>query len=283
MGTLTNKFTAIGHAKNITNVISYIALIAYIKISGCCSKSWSLPGRESFKEWKPFLKLGVYGAAFTCLEWWAFEVINILSGYIESTSLAASIGLSNINLLFAMIPFGIGMATTTLIGNSLGELSAFNAKVFAKASVIVNGVIILVCSSLLILFSRYVSYFFTEDASVGNMIIKLIPLLALEEVFDTTQTILGKVIVGMGKQEHCSKIALIVYYAILLPMAYVLGIRWKRGVLGLWEATTIGMALLTLSYGYVILTSSWEKIVEEVREYLTMVKQSEKSICMDKL
>ena len=276
MNVFTNKLSAIAYAKNFTNLLSYTSLLLYITLSKCCKESWTFPKKESFKDWGPFIKLAVYGAAFTCLEWWACEIINIFAGYIESTSLAASIAISNLNILYCMIPFGIGMTATTLIGNSLGELSSFNAKTYAKAAGIINAIIVFIMGALMIIFSKGIASFFTEDREVASIIIKILPLLALEEMFDTTQTILGKVIIGMGKQEMSSKIALVVYYAIMLPLAYIMGLKLKLGAFGLWEAMAIGMAILTVCYFMVIYRSDWEKLVQEVIEYLEIIQKKSK-------
>jgi MATE family multidrug resistance protein len=47
--------------------------------------------RESFKGLGNYLKIGIPSAMMLCLEWWAFEIIHIMVGYIGVDEQAANV------------------------------------------------------------------------------------------------------------------------------------------------------------------------------------------------
>jgi MATE family multidrug resistance protein len=55
-----------------------------------------------------------------CFEWWAFEVLAVLSGYISVAALAAEVVIINIVSFIFMMPLGISYAASSLTGNYLG-------------------------------------------------------------------------------------------------------------------------------------------------------------------
>jgi len=71
---------------------------------------------EAFKKWKEFLALGIPGLFMLCLEFWAFEVIALMAGWMGTTELAAqsvcfstkmlyTLFLISIFMLFSLAPF----------------------------------------------------------------------------------------------------------------------------------------------------------------------------------
>lgn len=56
------------------------------------------PSRNAFKEWKAFLKVAVPGMAMLCAEWWYFELISILAGYVGVEDQAIMVILINIGI-----------------------------------------------------------------------------------------------------------------------------------------------------------------------------------------
>jgi MATE family multidrug resistance protein len=70
-------------------------------------QSWFFPNRDSFTGLWDYLKIGVPSAALLCLEWWSFELMTLLAGYISVEAMAAQVILLNISMTFFMIPLGI--------------------------------------------------------------------------------------------------------------------------------------------------------------------------------
>lgn len=60
---------------------------------------------------------------FFCLEWGAFQILILMSGYIGKNELAAQVIIYNICFLCFIIAYGVSVAASTLVGNSLGALN----------------------------------------------------------------------------------------------------------------------------------------------------------------
>jgi MATE family multidrug resistance protein len=67
------------------------------------------------------LSLGIPSAMMLCLEWWAFEVMTLLAGYIGVDEMAAQVIIMNVLALVFMIAVGLLQAATCLIGQQIGN------------------------------------------------------------------------------------------------------------------------------------------------------------------
>jgi MATE family multidrug resistance protein len=67
------------------------------------------------------LSLGIPSAMMLCLEWWAFEVMTLLAGYIGVDEMAAQVIIMNVLALVFMIAVGLQQAATCLIGQQIGN------------------------------------------------------------------------------------------------------------------------------------------------------------------
>ena len=78
-----------------------------------------------------YLSIGLPSALMVCFEWWAFEILAILSGYIGVEALACEVIIINIVSFVFMMPLGISFAASSLVGNYLGQGNPRQAKIFA--------------------------------------------------------------------------------------------------------------------------------------------------------
>ena len=68
-----------------------------------------------------YLKLGLPTMVMLCTEWWAFEILILLSGLISVRAQASQVLLANMCAQMFMIPLGLQDATCVLIGNAIGD------------------------------------------------------------------------------------------------------------------------------------------------------------------
>ena len=66
-----------------------------------------------------------------CFEWWAFELIALLSGWLPNAvaSIGANAVVGNISAVIYMIYLGLSVSGNVRIGNALGAGDASRAKV----------------------------------------------------------------------------------------------------------------------------------------------------------
>lgn len=76
--------------------------------------------RSAWTKWGEFISLGLPGTIMLCSEWWAYEILTIFASILGTADVAAqTIILQTASLAF-MIPLGVGVASSSLVGNSLG-------------------------------------------------------------------------------------------------------------------------------------------------------------------
>lgn len=79
-------------ALNITYFTSYIIQELYVTV---IKKEYFLKFKadlfeeESFLDWPAYIKLAVPTTLLQCIEWWAFEIVILMSGIISVNSLTA--------------------------------------------------------------------------------------------------------------------------------------------------------------------------------------------------
>ncbi|KAH7353064.1 hypothetical protein KP509_19G077300 [Ceratopteris richardii] len=72
---------------------------------------------ETLQDLKPFLKLALPSVAMICLEWWSYEVLVILSGFLSNpeVQVAAISVFVNTEWLIYMISFGLNATASTRV------------------------------------------------------------------------------------------------------------------------------------------------------------------------
>jgi len=95
-----------------------------------------------------FLKLAIPGILMVGTEWAAFEIVALAAGRLGSLPLAAQSVIMTTDQILNTIPFGIGVAASTRVGNLIGARAAGAAKqashVSALLSVLVGSVVMTV-------------------------------------------------------------------------------------------------------------------------------------------
>ena len=111
-------------ARIVSCVFMPICLLLWIKISGAFEKIWDgFDLKESLRGWKDWIEVGLGGALGMCLEWWAFEILAILSGLLPdpTTEIGSNAIMFNTTALTYMFYLGVAIASTVRVGNGLGS------------------------------------------------------------------------------------------------------------------------------------------------------------------
>ncbi|XVE81302.1 hypothetical protein DITRI_Ditri15bG0053100 [Diplodiscus trichospermus] len=85
----------------------------YMRYSSSCEKTRILCLKDVLLSVKEFFQLAIPSAVMACLEWWSFEILVLMSGFLPNSSLETSIlsiCLSSSTLHYN-VPFGISVAS----------------------------------------------------------------------------------------------------------------------------------------------------------------------------
>lgn len=79
----------IGYASTLSNLTVYSSLIIYSSCIPELKEAVFLPDKKTFRMLSQYLALGVPSVLMMMLEWWAYEVMTLMAGYIGVNEQAA--------------------------------------------------------------------------------------------------------------------------------------------------------------------------------------------------
>eukprot|EP01022_Parablepharisma_sp_SALTPOND_P004744 TRINITY_DN120884_c1_g1_i1.p1 TRINITY_DN120884_c1_g1~~TRINITY_DN120884_c1_g1_i1.p1 ORF type:complete len:562 (-),score=13.56 TRINITY_DN120884_c1_g1_i1:1491-3089(-) len=250
-------------AYSVTGLLNLFALIGYMYWSRCSEKSLVMPSSDIFYDWGEFLKIACAGTAMATLEWWGYYVLMLFAGYLNPIGLATNQVITSVDIIFYMVPTGVGSALTALVGNSLGKRKVKEAKMYSLVSTLLSVGIVVALIIIVLIFRRPVAEFYTPNKEIQELYVKAI-LVALVSFFvDCFQGVLSRIFVAQGKQIYATMTNLVVYYLILIPLGYLCVAKFKMGVYGLWVAGACGFSVSLFIFLAILYFQDWDALAKE--------------------
>jgi multidrug resistance protein, MATE family len=190
-----------------------------------------------------FLSLGLSGCITTCSEWWAVEVLILLSSSISPEALSALTILVDLLILLLMIPMGIETTITSMIGNSIGSGSASLVRSIGSLSYLLIFLIDLVLSPLVYLYGMAYVRLFATDPLILSLTESCLIFLSLQLFLDGFLSISYGILIAMGKQSLCTVVIVSSYLLLILPLGWYLGLQMDLGISGLLGGLMIGSSV----------------------------------------
>jgi hypothetical protein len=190
-----------------------------------------------------------------CSEWWAYEFLTMFASLLGTADVAAQTIIIQVATLAFMVPLGLGIATTSLVGNSMGANRITLAKQISHIAVQAICCLELFVGCSIYLFGRNFVEIFTSNIDILRVVEKAIPFLSIFTFFDGLQGVTAGILRGVGRQTIGAMANVIAFYAIGLPCAYYICFTWGMGVRGLMMGISIGTLFqisvnLSLIYGF---------------------------------
>jgi len=95
-----------GLATILTYFLNLALTTLYCLWDSSVKKSFFLITKESFSDLGSYLRVGVPSLVMLCLEWWSFEVLAFMAGYISLEATAAHVVVLNTHVVIIMVPLG---------------------------------------------------------------------------------------------------------------------------------------------------------------------------------
>jgi putative MATE family efflux protein len=154
-----------------------------------------------------------------------------------------------------------GTSTATLVSQSLGERDGDRAERFGWASVRL-GLIIFGVVGLLegVLFPHQLLSIFTTSDAVAAAALTPMRLMGICTPVIAVAMILSQALFGAGNTLFVMIVELILHFACLVPLAWVLGITLGYGLVGIWSAAITYILLLALAMTTKFAKGDWKSI-----------------------
>uniref|UniRef100_A0A1J3JQT6 Protein DETOXIFICATION n=1 Tax=Noccaea caerulescens TaxID=107243 RepID=A0A1J3JQT6_NOCCA len=252
---------------NISSWSVVIADFVYV-FGGWCPHTWTGFSTAAFVDLAPMLKLSISSGFMLCLEYWYMSILILMSGYTKDANIAIS-AFSICQYVYTWemnICLGLLGAACVRVANELGKGDADAVRFSIKVVLVVSAVIGVICSALCLAFGGQISYLFSDSPQVSDAVADLSIVLSISILLNIIQPILSGVAIGAGMQSMVALVSLASYYAIGVPLGFLLIIMLQFGIKGLWSGLLAGVGVQTLILSYIIYKTDWENEVKKTNE-----------------
>ncbi|TAQ85486.1 hypothetical protein B7494_g6199 [Chlorociboria aeruginascens] len=247
-------------ATGLSYWISFLLLVLYSRfIAGFrCWGGWS---RLSYQNISTFSRLAILGVVHVGTEWWAFEIVALAAGRLGTIPLAAQSVIMTTDQVMNTIPFGIGVAASSRVGNLLGARNAKGAARAANVAAWLSMIMGLLVLIILMAVKDFYAKIFNDDEDVIKLTAEVMPYVALFQIADGLNGSCGGSLRGMGRQHIGAAVNIVSYYVGALPLGIWLAFNgW--GLEGLWVGQCIALYLVGVIEWIVVARSNWSNEVE---------------------
>ncbi|MBN6071021.1 MATE family efflux transporter [Aggregatibacter actinomycetemcomitans] len=201
------------------------------------------------------LKLGFPIAMALCCEVALFALTSLFLSPLGADVVAShQIALNTGSFVF-MLPMSLGMATTILVGQRLGEKSPNGAKQVTYSALVMGLFIAVIAAFLIVTLREQIANIFVKDIKVIVMAGTLLLLAALYQFSDTIQVIIGSVLRGYKDTQAILYITLFCYWVVGMPLGYTLArtdliIPGGIAAKGFWIAFVVSLTIAAVLLFY---------------------------------
>ncbi len=207
-------------------------------------------GKAAFSKWTTFFKIALPNLVLSIFEWWAWDLMNLLTGQLPNAkdALAAQTIQTNSMIVVYNIAGCVQRGASSCVGNALGAKKAKEAKIYATASFISAFSGTLLISSLYYAFGfECMNALYSNDHDpsariiLDNYVKPLTNLVSLFMLLDGVQVGLAGVVTGAGFQSKTMPALFVSYWMLALPVGVYLAFQRKMSLVGLWIGMSIGV------------------------------------------
>ena len=201
------------------------------------------------------LRLGMPAAVQITVEIAAFAGATLLAGKLSVEDLAAHQITLTLAATAYMVPLGISMAGAVRVGQAIGAADFEAARRRGWTAISLAAAFMLCSGLVMISIPHQILNWFTHDADVHAVGIRLLRLAALFQLFDGVQVATTGVLRGGGDTVTPMYAHTAAYWVFGLPIGYWLCFSRHWGIEGIWMGLTLGLIIAAS----VLLALWWRK------------------------
>ncbi|WP_147125176.1 MATE family efflux transporter [Shimia ponticola] len=173
----------------------------------------------------------------------AYAVVGFMMGWFSAAALAAHQIVNAVGGVLYMVPLGVAIAVSIIIGQTVGAGATARLQMIGRAAMIfIVGWMTLVMVFILIARGP-ITTALSDDPAVIGLAITLFLISALMQIADGIQSTMLGACRGMTDNAIPVLITMISYWVLALPTGYVLGFWLDWGPVGVWIGYSLGLAI----------------------------------------
>jgi MATE family multidrug resistance protein len=195
----------------------------------------------------------------------AFDILTFSTSYLSTAHLAAQSIVMSLAVAIYHVPFSVGVAVSTRLGNLIGSGSLSSARTATRTYILTFLLIGVFDFTFLTAARNVLPKAFSTDPEVISIVSTVLPLLAVFQFCDSTTALANAILRGLGLQAIGGWANLFVYYVIAVPLALFLCFRSDWKLVGLWAGCAVGSSCITAAEGVYMYFYDWDRAVEDAR------------------
>ncbi|XWS08574.1 hypothetical protein CRYUN_Cryun40dG0013900 [Craigia yunnanensis] len=211
------------------------------------------------EEWRVLLRLAIPSCIAVCLEWWWYEFMTILAGYLSEprVALATSAIVIQTTSLMYTLPTALSASASIRVGNELGAGRPSRARLAAVVAIVLALLTSFFGLLGTILGREAWGRIFTKDNDVLELTMFVLPIIGLCELANCPQTTSCGILRGSARPGIGATINFYSFYMVGAPLAIVLGFVWRLGFVGLCYGLLAAQIACVVSILTVVFRTDW--------------------------
>lgn len=189
------------------------------------------------------LRIGVPIGISSTMEVSMFAVVSLLVSTISTVAIAGHQVAINFAAMMFMIPFGLSVAISARVGQSIGRKRPGEARFRGFVGVGVASFIMALSAIFIYLFPEMISAIYTDDKAVTEVAVQLLLMAAIFQLSDGLQVSGFGALRGLKDTKVPMYVNLVAYWLVGIPVAYYLGFIADYGAQGLWVGLIAGLTV----------------------------------------
>ncbi|PPD81904.1 hypothetical protein GOBAR_DD21170 [Gossypium barbadense] len=231
----------------ISDLIAAILLVLYVVVKEIRKGGkWNEGGwwDQHVEDWLRLLKLSGPCCLTTCLEWWCYEILVLLTGRLQNAKQAVGVIaiVLNFNYLLYSVMLSLATCASTRVSNELGAnqpVAAYQSAYVSLAVSTISGCF----GALIMVGARGVwAPLFSHEKGIITGVKKMMLLMAVIEVVNFPLAVCGGIVRGTARPWLAMYANLGGFYLLALPLGVVLAFKAALGLSGLLLGFLVGMA-----------------------------------------
>ncbi|MCR9141961.1 MAG: MATE family efflux transporter [bacterium] len=186
-----------------------------------------------------------------------FLIFLIIAGDGGPKVVAATTLLVNLASACFLPAIGFGLAAATLVSNSLGAREPDEAFRWGLMTTGLAALILGCVGLIFILFPEDVLSAFTHDQTIIQLALPIMIILGAGQAMDSAGNAISHALIGAGAVRAVLLMNLIGMWLVFLPGAYVWGVLYDGGMIGLWIPLFVFRLGLALVAGIIFVRRRW--------------------------
>lgn len=254
----------------ISDLVVVILLFLYVLVMENIKEGrWKKGGwwDQNVRDWIKLLRLCGPCCLTTCLEWWCYEILVLLTGHLANAKQAVGVLAIVLNFDYLLYSVMLSLATCASIrvSNELGANRAGPACQSAYVSLTVSIVSGCIGGMVMVAARGVWGPLYSHDKGIINGVKKMMLLMALVEVVNFPVAVCGGIVRGTAKPWLAMYANLGGFYLVALPLGVVLAFKSRLGLDGLLIGFLVGMVVCLLLVLVFVARIDWVEEADKAR------------------